>query len=181
MAAKSTTDQYGTVAITIHWLSALLILILIGSGFRASGMEEAAAKAAILQIHLPVGGAIFLLTLARIGWWFWADKKPASVDMALWQGRASRLVHVLFYVVILGMASSGIGMMVLSGAGPVIFGGSPDALPDFWDFLPRIPHGIGARVMAALLVAHIGAAIYHHFIKKDGLIWRMWFGRKGAR
>ncbi|MGI9503298.1 MAG: cytochrome b [Geminicoccaceae bacterium] len=181
MAARSTPDRYGTVAITIHWLSALLILILIGSGFRASGMEDATAKAAILQIHLPVGVGILLLTLARIGWWLWADKKPASVDMAVWQDRAARLVHVLFYVVILGMAASGIGMMVLSGAGPIIFGGSPEALPNFWDFLPRIPHGIGARVMVALLVAHVGAAAYHHFIKKDGLIWRMWFVRMGER
>ncbi|NKB19430.1 MAG: cytochrome B [Alphaproteobacteria bacterium] len=179
MAVKSTTDKYGTVAIIIHWLSALLILVLIGSGFRASGMEDPVAKAAILQVHLPVGISILLLTLARIGWWFWADKKPAPVDMTLWQEWASRLVHVLFYVVILSMAASGIGMMVLSGAGPIIFGGSPETLPDFWDFLPRTPHGIGARVMVALLAAHVGAAFYHHFIKKDGLIWRMWFGRKG--
>lgn len=181
MPAKSTTDRYGTVAITIHWLSALLILILIGSGFRASGMEDAVAKASILRIHIPIGGAILLLTLARIGWWFWADKKPASIDMPIWQDRSSRLVHVLFYVVILGMAASGIGMMVLSGAAMIIFAGSPEALPDFWDFLPRTPHGIGARVMLALFVAHAGAAIYHQFIKKDGLIWRMWFGGESAQ
>lgn len=178
MPAKSTSNRYGTVAVTIHWFSALLILVLIGSGFRASGMEDAAAKAAILQVHLPVGVAILFLTLLRIGWWFWADKKPDPVDMAPWQDRASRLVHILFYVVILGMAASGIGMMVLSGVGPINFGGSPETLPDFWDLLPRRPHGIGARTVVALLVAHVGAVLYHHFIKKDGLIWRMWFAHK---
>ena len=87
-------------------------------------------------------------------------------------------MHFLFYVVILGMAASGIGMMILSGAGPIIFSGSTETLPDFWEFLPRTPHGIGARVMIALLVLHVGAAIYHHFIKKDGLIGRMWFKRE---
>ncbi len=179
MTAKSSTDRYGTVAITIHWLSALFILVLIGSGFRADGAEDAAAKAAILRVHIPIGITILLLTLARIGWWFWADKKPAPVEMAVWQDRASRLVHLLFYIVILGMAASGIGMMVLSGAGPIVFGRSPESLPDFKDFIPRVPHGIGARVMIALLVAHVGAAFYHHFIKKDGLIGRMWFKREG--
>ncbi len=181
MAAKSTTDRYGTVAITIHWLSALLILVLIGSGFRASGMEDPVAKAAILQIHLSVGIAILLLTLARIGWWFWADKKPASVAMSPWKDRASRLVHVLFYVVILGMTASGLGMMVLSGAGQIIFSESVESLPDFWEFLPRRPHGIGARVMITLLILHVGAAVYHHFVKKDELIRRMWFDHKGTR
>ena len=178
MAAKSGKDYYGSVAVTIHWVSALLILVLIGSGFRAGGMEHAAAKSAILRVHIPVGVTILILTLARVAWWLIADQRPTSVPMPAWQDRASRAVHVIFYVVILGMAASGIGMLVLSGAGPVIFGGSTEALPDFWDYPPRVPHGIGARVMIALLVAHAGAALYHHFFRRDGLIRRMWFGAR---
>jgi len=177
MPTKSSNNHYGTVAVTIHWISALLIFTLIGSGFRASGMEDAAAaKVAILQVHVPLGATILLLTLLRVVWWVFADKKPGSVPMPAWQERSSRAVHFLFYAVILGMAASGIGMMVLSGAGPVLFGGSSETLPDFWKFLPRVPHGIGARVMIALLVVHAGAALYHHFFKRDGLLRRMWFG-----
>ncbi len=37
MAAKSTMDRYGTVAITIHWVAAALIVALLVSGFRVSG------------------------------------------------------------------------------------------------------------------------------------------------
>ncbi len=177
MALKSTTDHYGTVAVTIHWLSALLIVVLIGSGFRAAGIEDSAAKAGILRLHLPLGIAILLLTLGRVGWWWFADKKPASMPMPTWQDRSSRTVHFLFYVVILGMAASGIGMMVLSGAGPIIFGGEASALPDFWDYLPRIPHGIGARLILVLFVIHVGAALYHHWLKKDDLLVRMWFAK----
>lgn len=175
MTLKSSSDRYGTVAVAIHWLSALLILGLIGSGFRAGGIEDATAKAAILRVHVPVGVAVLLLTLARVGWWLLADSKPVSVPMPSWQDRISRATHLLFYVVILGMAASGIGMMILSGAGPILFGGATEALPDFRDFKPRVPHGIGARVMIALLVAHAGAALYHHFLKRDGVLARMWF------
>ena len=85
-------------------------------------------------------------------------------------------MHVLFNIVILGMIASGIGMTVLSGAGPVIFGGE-GALPDFWKYPPRVPHGIGARLFLALLVLHAGAALYHHFVRRDGLLQRMWFSR----
>ena len=65
-------------------------------------MEDAAAKAAVLRVHVPLGVTILLLTLARIGWWFFADKKPAPVPMPRWQDRLARTVHVLFYVVISG-------------------------------------------------------------------------------
>ena len=175
MSVKSSSDHYGKVAITLHWLSVLLILVLLGSGFRAGDMENAAAKAATLRVHVPLGILVLLLTLTRIAWWWFVDKKPQAVAMPIWQDRAARAVHVLFYVIILGMAASGIGMMVLSGAGSILFGDGATTLPDFWDYTPRIPHGIGARVFSALLVLHVGAALYHQFIKKDGLLRRIWY------
>ncbi|MEX0346859.1 MAG: cytochrome b [Rhizobiaceae bacterium] len=176
MPAKSTKSTYGTIAVTIHWLSALLIIALLGSGFRAASTADPEAKAQILTVHAPLGIAILVLTVARIAWWWFADRKPASIpDMPAWQDISARAVHLLFYIVILGMAASGIGMFVLSGAGPIIFGGAAGQLPDFQQFLPRIPHGFGARAMVLLLVVHAGAALYHHFVKKDGLLRRMWF------
>lgn len=175
-AVKSANNQYGSVAVTIHWLSVLLILALLGSGFRAADTTEPAAKAEILSIHAPIGIAILLLTLGRIGWWWFADRKPDPVaGMPVWQSRISGAVHLLFYVVILGMTASGIGMFILSGAGDILFGNAEGQLPDFWNYKPRIPHAIGARFMAALLVLHAGAALYHHFVKKDRLLRRMWF------
>lgn len=179
MSKKSTKDHYGSVAITIHWLSTLLIIILLVSGFRAANTVDLNAKAQVLSVHAPLAIAILLLTLARIVWWWFADNKPDPIsDMPKWQNFSARAVHVLFYVVILGMAASGIGMFILSGAGDVVFGSANTQLPDFTKYLPRVPHGIGARVMLALLVLHGGAALYHHFIKKDGLLGRMWFRRK---
>ncbi|MEH6527804.1 MAG: cytochrome b/b6 domain-containing protein [Sneathiella sp.] len=179
---KSTATKYGTVAVTLHWLSALFIFALMGSGFRAGSLVESTAKASVLSAHVPLGIIILLLTLARVAWWLFADRKPnhPAGDPG-WQIMSAKIVHVLFYIVIFGMVASGIGMMVLSGAGTILFAGSAEPLPDFWDYLPRVPHGIGARVMILLLVLHIGAALYHHFIRKDGLIWRIWFGQKNQQ
>ncbi|MEP2103225.1 MAG: cytochrome b/b6 domain-containing protein [Parasphingorhabdus sp.] len=175
MSAKSIKDHYGSVAVTIHWLSVFLILILIGSGYRAGDIEDAAAKAAILKVHMPIGSAVLLLTLGRIGWWLFADKKPDAVSMPPWQDRLSRAVHILFYILILGTAASGIGMIALSGAGPIIFSGSVTALPDFWDYPPRMPHRAGAGLIFFLFIIHAGAALYHQFVKRDGLLGRMWY------
>ncbi len=175
MSVRSSNDRYGSVAVTIHWLSALLIIVLLGSGFRASGMEDAAAKAEILRVHIPLGIAVLALTMLRILWWLFADKKPNSITMPVWQDHMSRIIHFLFYIVILGMIASGISMMILSSAGPAIFDGSATELLDFWDFKPRLPHGVGARIVLLLFAFHTGAALYHHFVKRDGLIRRMWF------
>lgn len=60
-------------------------------------------------------------------------------------------MHILFYIVILGMIAIGVGMMELSGAAPLIFGGDTRSLPDFWRYPPRLPHAIGARLLLALL------------------------------
>lgn len=178
MAAKSTTDHYGSVAVTIHWLSVLLIVALMGTGLRAEDMVDSVAKAAVLRIHVPLGIAVLLLTLARIAWWWFAGRKPVPVaGMAKWQAYSARVVHVLFYVVILGMTASGIGMLVTSGAGAMLFAGAEGQLPDFWDFKPRVPHGIGARIMIALFVFHGAAALYHQFVLRDGLLKRMWYRR----
>ncbi|MEW5250226.1 cytochrome b [Microbulbifer discodermiae] len=176
MSFKSAPDQYGRVAVAIHWFSALLMVALIGSGFRAAEMEDAAAKAAVLRVHIPIGVTILLLTLTRLGWWLFVDNKPASVPMPSWQHVASRVVHILFYVLILGTAASGIGTMILSGAGPIIFGGElVTTLPDFFDYPPRRPHEIGAGAIVALLVLHAGAVLYHQLFKQDQLLQRMWF------
>ena len=157
---KSRPDRYGGIPVTIHWLTAILIVMALVTGFRAAGADDDAVQAALLRVHLPAAIVILLLTLTRIVWWVFLDRKPLPVGGSpLWQERLARGVHLLFYVVILGMVATGIGMIVLSGAGPAIFGDAT-ALPDFGVYPPRVPHGIGARLLLALLAAHVGAALY---------------------
>ncbi|MCU0889764.1 MAG: cytochrome b/b6 domain-containing protein, partial [Rubritepida sp.] len=136
------------MASALHWLIALLILALLATGFAAAN-AEGAAKAALLRPHLPLGLAVLALTLLRLAWTLIERRRGARPgplpDTPAWQRFLARAAHALLYVVPLGMAASGIGLMALSGAAPAIFGGG--ALPDFWRFAPRIPHGIGARLL----------------------------------
>ncbi len=174
---KSRLERYGTVAVSIHWLSAVLILALLGSGFQAANAMDTATKAAFLRFHIPIAIMVLLLTTLRIIWWWRFDLKPLPVEgSSAWQERIAGWVHIAFYAVIFGMIASGIGMLVLSGAAPAIFGEPGVVLPHFTDYPPRVPHGLGARLLVALLVFHAGAALYHHFVRSDGLLRRMWFG-----
>lgn len=177
MQIKSSVDRYGAVAIAIHWTAAAIILALLVSGFRAANLTDAALKAGVLRFHVVGGFLVLLLTLARIAWWAFADKKPPPVaGVSSLQSGFARTVHILFYVVVLGMTASGIGMMALSGAGAILFGDAGGVLPAFTKFLPRVPHGLGGRFMVALFVLHIAGALYHQFILRDRLLARMGVG-----
>jgi cytochrome b561 len=89
------------------------------------------------------------------------------------QQAAARLVHRLFYVVILAMAASGIGTLVLSGAAATLYFGGSAPLPDFTAFPPRGVHGLVAYGLVALIVLHVGAALHHQFIRHDRLLARI--------
>ncbi|TDT92514.1 cytochrome b561 [Azorhizobium sp. AG788] len=171
---KSMTDRYGSVAVTIHWLSAIVTVVALLSGFRAAHAIDEATRAELLRTHIPAAIIVLLLTLLRMVWWLLVDQKPQpAAGMPRWQAWSARAVHIGFYVIILGMVASGIGMLLRSGAGPAVFSEMPAHLPNFHASRASIPHGIGARVLLALLATHVGAALYHHFIRRDGLIWRM--------
>ena len=176
MSHKGTSERYGRVAVTIHWASALVVGGALVSGFQAGGLVDPVAKTVLLRVHAFCGVATLGLTLARIGWWF-ADRRPGPIAGMGWlQARAASGTHLLLCALIFVMAASGIGMMVLSGAGAVLSGAKAAALlPDFWAYAPRVPHSIGARLLIGLLILHAGAALYHQFICRDGLMRRMRF------
>lgn len=175
MALKSSSTRYGSVAIAIHWLTALLIVALFATGLLAAAQMDPAAKVALLRAHVPLGVGALLLTLLRIIWWLVADRRPAlPAGQPDWQKFMAKAVHFALYLIVLESAGSGIATIVLSDALPAIIGNG--ALPDFNTVLPRAVHGVGSRVMLALLAMHIGAALYHQFIRRDGLMGRMGLG-----
>jgi len=133
MSLKSTPSRYGSVAMAFHWLTALAILALMVTGQMMDGLQDAARQIAILKWHVPMGLAVLLLTLARIAWWFFADRHPAPLGTG-WQALAAKAGHTALYALLLVMTVSGVALMALSGAGEVVFFGSTAPLPQFSDF-----------------------------------------------
>ena len=132
MSWKSSTHRYGSVGDDpFIAISAAAIFVLLVLGFLAASSESPAAKAAILRVHAPLGIFVLAVTILRIGWWF-ADRRPDRVaHLPRWQSLAESLVHTLLYLTIIVMGVSGIGMIALSGAGAILFGGSPEPTSEF--------------------------------------------------
>jgi cytochrome b561 len=175
MGIKGNSVRYGSIAIAIHWVSAMAILALLGTGFAASLAAEP-QEADILRIHAPLGILVVVLTLMRIVWRF-VDARPEDpAGQPRWQALAARGVHALLYLVILIMGASGIGLVVLSGAAAILFFGAAGPLPDFAAFTPMAAHAAAAFVLLAFVCLHVGAALYHQLVRRDQLLSRMGIG-----
>ena len=177
MAAKSTTDRYGTVAVTIHWVTAAAILLLFGLGLAAANAPDPGVKLVLLRIHVPLGIAIFALTVFRIVWWF-IDRRPRPLaGMPGWQVTAEGAVRLLIYALVLVLGASGIVLLLLSGAPAVLFFHTPGPLADFWSFPPMMAHYLAAFALIGLAALHVAAALCHQWIRRDHLLARMGVGR----
>ncbi|WP_332689054.1 cytochrome b [Devosia sp.] len=178
MSLKSSSTRYGSMAIAIHWVTAIAIVGMLASGLAAENTSDAALELTLLRGHAVMGAVIGLLTLLRIVWWLSFDRRPAGpADMSRGQAVASRVVHYGLYVAILVMVASGSATIILSGANLQLLGAAPLPLPDFTQVPPMGVHGLLARLLIALLIGHVGAALWHQFIRRDRLLARMGVGR----
>ncbi|WP_319530093.1 cytochrome b/b6 domain-containing protein [uncultured Cohaesibacter sp.] len=168
-------NRYGRIARLLHWSSAVLIVVLIGSGFGAAFSNEAASKMTALRVHLPVAFLVFVLTIIRLVWWR-IDKKPAPISGGpAWQRVAADWTHRALYLALIVMLGSGIALSLMTSLPPALFGGA--AMPDLSGLAPRIAHGIAGLVLVALIILHLAASLYHQFIVRDETLARMWPGR----
>lgn len=161
MPLKSTQQRYGGVAIGLHWVSAVLILGMLPLGFL---MQNAGEVDRLLwyRVHVMVGIAVLLLTMARLVWKLFDVKPAPTPGLSGVHLRGMELVHVLLYLVLLVLVGSGIALNVQSGFLDVLRGATQD-FPDFAKFGARRAHGTLARIYIALLVAHIGGVVVHQF------------------
>lgn len=166
----SSPQKYGRVAIVLHWAIALFVLLAFVSGLVA---EEAGILAPV-RAHVFFGLSATVLTVLRILWWLAVDRRPQHGGSAGAQlDLLARIVHVLLYVIPLGMLGSGMAMVVGTGSLGPILSGTLATLPDF-EALPLLgPHGLFAWVLIGLAALHIIGALYHQFVLRDGLLARL--------
>lgn len=177
---KTDGRRYGAVAMAMHWTTTAAVLGLLGSGLMMDELADDAARTQVLRVHAAFGIFVLVLTLARIGWWLFADRPPPEAGgLPRWQRITARAVHRLFYAVILVMGISGIAMLALSGAVPILFAGQAGPLPDFHLYPQRAAHGLAAWLFMALIAVHVGAALYHQLVLKDRLLGRLGLGGAG--
>lgn len=169
--------RYTGVAISLHWLIALLIFAGWGLGFYMSDLPLSPAKLRYYSWHKWMGVTTFILTLIRVGWLATHSAPRLPRAIPLWQTRTARATHFVLYLFMFVIPLSGWLMSSAKGVPTVYLGVLP--IPDLIGKDKAIGHVLEvvhtslAFGLAALVGLHIAAAIKHHFIDRDGLMARM--------
>jgi cytochrome b561 len=177
-APSTTPAAYTKVAIAMHWLIAALIFLNIAGGlYMESFAKGTPERDGVLFYHASTGSLIFMLAVLRLLWRM--THRPASLPASIpsWQQTASHILHWTLYVLMFTVPLTGY-IHRLAGAHPVNFFGLGN-LPVFIDkneplrVLTDTLHETLVWVLVILIVGHIGAALKHRFVDRDGVLERM--------
>jgi cytochrome b561 len=173
------THGYRTPARLLHWVMAILILLMIAAGFLM--IQEGLARSTqntLFIFHKNIGVLVMLLVIARL---FYRWRNPPVLEpapMPAWQESIAKLTHVALYVLLIIMPIAGY-VRVRAGGFPIEAldaAGIPGFVPrsDELAAFAKTVHYFGAFALAGLVAMHIGAAAFHGLVRRDGIFTRMW-------
>ncbi|KPF62567.1 hypothetical protein IP69_20470 [Bosea sp. AAP35] len=177
---------YTAVARHLHWITAGAVLLMVPAGLAMTyrgntlniwdGLTDAMYSA-----HKLLGFLVLWLVVGRLAYRLINGAPPDEPTLLWWHKAASHLLHWLLYGLLLVVPLLGwIGISLYPSLKifglfelPAITSPNQDRAGTILEI-----HGTLAIVMALLACAHIGAALFHHLIRKDGVLRRMLPGLK---
>jgi len=171
--------RYHRLLISLHWLLAILIAValVMGSTQLVSIPNASPEKISALRVHIIAGVAILMLTSVRLAVRLKSSTPTPAITGYRLLDALGRLTHGLLYVLVFGMAGSGIAMSIQANLPAAVFGMTAPLPASFEHLVPRQAHGFIAKLLVALVSLHIAAALYHQFVRRDSLLLRMWWGK----
>ena len=174
------TAAYSLTARVLHWTTAVLVLILIPLGIIIGNRLIEPWQDWLYNLHRSIGALVILVIIIRLLYRLGHAPPPLPDEMPHWQHVAAHATHWALYALLvvqpfIGWAGSSaypapIPVFGLFELPPIV---GPNRLLS--DRLLTVHMVIGIAI-ALLVTMHIGAALYHHFVRKDGVLLRMTTG-----
>ncbi|MEX0870696.1 MAG: cytochrome b [Aquisalimonadaceae bacterium] len=177
MNLKNSHDGWGIVARGFHWLTAVLVLFMLGLGIYMVRVDDLFRQFELYQLHKSVGLVVLALMLLRLAWRL-QDQAPPPIGRA-WERKTARAVHIFLYAALLIMPVTG---FLLAAASPL-------EIPTMFFGVMEIPHPIEpdedleqrlilvhstlAYVLGGVVAVHVAAALKHHILDRDATLRRM--------
>ncbi|KPL67138.1 cytochrome B561 [Erythrobacter sp. SG61-1L] len=171
-----TQTRYSAVAMLLHWAIAIAVIVNWRIAESAENLEIA-EKMRVMDQHKALGMLILALTVLRLLWRFAKSPPPLASSLKPWEKTAAKAVHLLFYVLLIGLPLGGWLGQSFYALAIDVYGVTVPALPVGKN--PELGHSIfeahatGGTIMLALIAVHILGALKHTFLDKDGNIFRM--------
>jgi cytochrome b561 len=183
---RNTADTYGIIAQAMHWLVAAMVLAQLGLGLYAADLPVSLARLQWLSRHKSLGLTILAVVLLRLAWRSMNRPPALPAAMPSWQQRAARATHWLLYALLFLAPLSGWLHASAAGLSANWFGlfQVPDLISQNQELsaLLKTVHRTCVALLSILLLGHAGAALWHAFVLRDGVLYRMlpWKPRGGA-
>ena len=173
---KNSKSSYGWVAIALHWLMAIGIFCMFGLGLYMVELTYYDAwYRGSLELHKSVGVMLLLVWIGRVTW-RWLNASPSMAGTPI-EKKAAHTVHVLLYLLMIGLMLTGYLISTADGRAIEVFGlfdipAMSISFENQEDIAGDIHWGIAWSLMA-MVALHALAAIKHQFVNKDGTLMKM--------
>ncbi|MXP63473.1 cytochrome b [Roseomonas sp. M0104] len=171
--------RYNRTARLLHWGTAFIVLLIIALGIwiAQAPPEDEALKLRLYNIHESFGITILLVTLFRLFWRWRHPPPPVTPPLPGWMRKVATANHSAFYVLLIVQPVVGLMATNAWGFPLTAFGLVPIPSPigrneALAPTLSAIHDTIGLT-LAALVAVHAGAALWHHFVRRDNTLRRM--------
>jgi cytochrome b561 len=170
---------YSVPARWFHWLTFLLVSILVPVGFVMAGRAERnifdALTNSLFSMHKLIGFLLLWIMVLRLSYRLISGAPQPEPGLTSWQVTVSRATHWGLYALLLFIPLLGwLGISMFPAL--EIFGlFSLPAIAQKSDLANKIfeLHKAAAWLLIALVGLHVLAALFHYFIRKDGVLQRM--------
>ncbi len=178
---RNTRASYGMVAIILHWTIALLFFGQIALGYLTQAVAgDPRLQFNLYQWHKSFGFLILALALPRVVWSLSSARPIPLPGVPRWETAAARAAHLLLLTLTVAVPLA--GWMIASTSPlripsfvfdlvlvPDLPMARSDAMEAFWSQT----HALLAYGAGLLALAHAGAAIHHHLMRRDATLIRM--------
>ncbi|MEO6968806.1 MAG: cytochrome b [Rhodanobacteraceae bacterium] len=178
MPLRNTETRWGSVAQTFHWLIAALIVAQGAIGLIMVELSLSPTKIKVYALHKSIGLTVLALALLRLIWRAGNRAPHDPAAMPSWQRIAAHVSHVALYALMLALPLS--GWLFNSAAN----------FPLAWFGIVHLPSQTGHVdpalkafalsahvalfwILVAVLAAHVAAALWHHYDRRDDVLRRM--------
>jgi cytochrome b561 len=180
LVVGTTTEsgRFDQTSIALHWLTVLLVIAQFASAWLHEAVDhETGFAVVLLTMHRTTGLLTWIVVVARLVWRHnFAHLPPFPQSMPKLQQWIAKANEYGLYALLL--------VQPITGLGNVLFHGRPFTLliwevPELLESNPAIrsvfveAHEFGARALAILIALHVGAALFHRLVLRDGVMQRM--------
>ncbi len=177
MTYGTRTDHYPPTSKLLHWLIAVCVLTTAPVAIAMTRVDKGPTQDVLYNFHKSLGVLILILMILRLINRLAAGALTAAPEIEPWQRTASSVVHTSLYALLLAMPIVGYIANSAYEAPTPFFGlfnlpqliGKNEALATQ---LFTIHRWVGWFVIL-LVLTHVSAALYHHFIRSDSVLKRM--------